>query len=691
MKKQISILRSLTASLLALTMLCALPLFTACGEDSTEPVETPKKELPADAGAITQTPLEDGTIELSVAVIAGAETYRWYKDGESVQNSADRTYLVRKSGNYKVAGVNRNGEGKASEEVKVTLLSELLPATPTKIDARLLPDGSAEISVDEIERATSYRFYRDSELVQEGESRVYIDPKPTVSYGVSGVNEYGEGQACFVTVEWAEPYVAIEATKLAFNDIQIKVDVMGVAGYYAGNTMTEAFVAEDVLASLEMLTPSTQMHYEGALVDFPEPSGEVIMPGISYTIWVVFPKEDSNYTVEDILTFEFTAAELTSGGSINVEAGKPYITQNEVEVELSAEGAYAIHMAWLTEEQQAALTDTAAKAEMLLNATQFEGDSAFANSSTTLVLEPETNVYLMALAIDQEGRYGEIFEQMYTTLPEPKTFTLILDEELCSYTETSASIQWTIEDGEAVETVYYMAPADDNFWLSTLGESFDRAIEYIQIYPTHKNFNKVTNQTSVELTGLTEGRRYVFVAVAFDADGNPSVGDGIFFTPQSNVVFVKRYLEDGTENPEWTASCPTIHVADYCFVKAQFTRLFWTVDLAEGTTGYTTAISAAYVAESFSTEKAWAQDIVANPDNSYSVYYWEPDDPRYPDPNHELGGGSSVSARSTEVFEDKIYYNPRAHGDTKIYVTWKDAQGRLYECVSVDMPIIEAE
>lgn len=622
MKKQISILRSLTASLLALTMLCALPLFTACGSnEENEPTPAPKpveKVLPADAGAITLTEQEDGSVLLSVEPIEHAESYNWYKEGESVQHTASRTYLATESGMYKVAGVNADGEGKSSAEVQVTIKQ---------------PEP----------------------------------PQPE------------------------EPEATIEATKLAFNDIQITADIQGVAGYYAGNMMSEIFVAEEILSYLETMTPSTQMHYEGALVDFPEPSGEIILPGVSYTIWVVFPKEDSNYTVEDILTFEFTAAELTSGGSINVEAGKPYITQNEVEVELSAEGAYAIHMAWLTAEQMEALTETEAKAEMLLNATQFEGDSAFANSSTALVLEPETNVYLMALAIDQEGRYGEIFEQMYTTLPEPKTFTLILDEELCSYTETSASIQWTIEDGEAVETIYYMAPADDNFWVSTLGESFDRAIEYIQIYPTHKNFNKVTNQTSVELTGLTEGRRYVFVAVAFDADGNPSVGDGIFFTPQSNVVFVKRYLEDGTENPEWTASCPTIHVADYCFVKAQFTRLFWTVDLAEGTTGYTTAISAAYVAESFSTEKAWAQDIVANPDNSYSVYYWEPDDPRYPDPNHELGGGSSVSARSTEVFEDKIYYNPRAHGDTKIYVTWKDAQGRLYECVSVDMPIIEAE
>ncbi len=697
MKKQISILRSLVCSLLAMTMLCAMPLFTACGEDTTDPVETPKKELPADAGAITQTPLEDGTVELSVSEIAGAETYRWYKDGESVQNSAELVYLAKESGNYKVAGVNRHGEGKASAEVKITVQlpgEETLPADAGTIEVKMLENGAAELSIAEIERAETYRWYKDGEVAQDGESRTYLAME-SGNYKVAGVNSEGEGKASAeveVTVLLSEEFSAtVEATKLAFNDIQISVLLTGTKAYYGGNTMSAAFVAEDILASLEMLTPSTQTAYEGALVDFPEPSGEVILPGESYTVWIVLPKEDASYTAEDILTFEFTAPELASGGSINVEAGEPYLSQTEVEVELSAKGAYAIHQAWLSAEQMAACTDAAAKVEVLLNATQFEGESAYANSGTSLLLEPESDVYLLAMAIDQEGRYGEIFEQKYTTLPEPKTFTLTIAEELCAYTETTAEIHWNIEDGEAAKVVYYLAPADDNFWLLNLGESFDRAIEYIQINPAHANF-KSTTDSFIELTNLTEGRRYVFVAVAFDADDIPSMGDGIYFTPQSNVVFVSRYLEDGTENPEWTASCPKIEIQDYCFVKGQMTRLFWMVDLAEGTTGYTAAISATYVAETFSTAKAWAQDIMNDPDDAYSVYYWIPDDPAYPDPNDERGtGGMSKGAPSTQVFEDKIYYHPYGVGDMKIYVTWTDAQGRLYECVSADLPVIEAE
>ncbi len=619
MKQEISVLRRMVGSLLALTMLVAAPLFTACSdneEPDPAPAPEPEEVLPADAGEITLTEQEDGTVLLSVEPIEHAESYKWYKEGVSVQNTASRTYLATESGKYKVAGVNGDGEGKASAEVQVT--------------------------------------------IQEPEP-----PQPE------------------------EPEAKVEATKLSFNDIQISVEVKGVEGFYAGNVMTEAFVAEDVLASLEMMTPSTKTSYEGPLTGFPEDSGEMILPGVSYTVWVVFPKSGA-YTAEDILTFEFTAPQLSEGGSINVTAGEPYLTQNEVEVDLTAEGAYAINFVWLTPEQMEACTDAASKVELLLGATQFEGGFATAYSGTSVALEPESDVWLLALAIDQEGRYGQVLEQKYTTLPAPKNFTLTIDQEALAIHETGATISWTLTDGEAAKVVYYYAPADDPFWLNNLGESVETAAEYMIINPTHKNF-KTTTQSYVELTGLTEGVRYTFVAVAFDADENPSKGDGLYFTPQSSVIFVARYLEDGTENPEWTATRPTINVQDFCFLKGQFTRLFWMVGVVDGTTGYTTATSASYVDEYYSTQKAWAMDIKTNPDNNYSVYYWVPDDPNIPDPNHEQGGGTSVSAKTTEVYEDKIYYHPRAHGDTMIYVTWTDADGRLYEPYSIPMPVLEAE
>ncbi len=623
MKKQISILHRMVGSLLALTMLCALPLVTSCDENE-EPTVTPpvEKVLPADAGAISTTKLEDGTFKLSVAAIEHAETYRWYKDGESVQDTEERTYHATESGKYKVAGVNKDGEGKASAEVTVTI-------------------------------------------------------------------EQDPGQDDPVVEEFS---ATVEATKLSFNDIQITVEVKGTEGYFAGNVMKEAFAAEDILSYVETMKPTTEMNYTGSLVDFPEQSGEVILPGVSYLVWIVNQKSEGAYTTEDILTFEFTAPELTSGGSVNVEVIKPFIYQTEVQVDLAADGAYCIYHTYLLEKDYASYGDSTAKIEMLLaSATQTEGATATAYSATSVSLEPETNVWLLAVAVDQEGRYGALLEQMYTTLPEPKNFTLTIDEEGCSYTENSVTIRWNITDGEPVKTVYFFAPADDNFWLSNLGSDFNRAIEFISVNPGNSAFVSTT-ETMVEFTGLTESKRYVFVAVAFDADEMPSMGDGLYVTPQSNVVYISRYLEDGTENPKWTATCPTIHVADYCFQKGQMTRLFWTVDFVEGTTAYTTAIKTDYVKENYSSTKAWTMDIVANPDQMYSVYYWVPDNPNIPDPNHEQGGGRSVSAEVTLVPDNTtIFYHPMGTPDMKIYVTWKDAEGNLYEPVTEDVPVLSVE
>lgn len=100
---------------MSVTLIALLALFTSCQH------EEPLPELPADAGNIAQEVQEDGTVELSIVAIERAETYRWYLDGEEVQNTDARTFIATVSGMYKVAGVNEAGEGKASPEVVVTV------------------------------------------------------------------------------------------------------------------------------------------------------------------------------------------------------------------------------------------------------------------------------------------------------------------------------------------------------------------------------------------------------------------------------------------------------------------------------------------------------------------------------------------------------------------------------------------
>lgn len=73
MKKLFSKSSGIALSLAAVAGL----MLTGCNKEETA-------LLPGDAGVITQTTQDDGSVLLSVDEIANAETYNWYKDGASV-------------------------------------------------------------------------------------------------------------------------------------------------------------------------------------------------------------------------------------------------------------------------------------------------------------------------------------------------------------------------------------------------------------------------------------------------------------------------------------------------------------------------------------------------------------------------------------------------------------------------------
>ena len=80
--------------------------------------------LPDDAGTIQG--LDENTcpariVTLTIAEIAYAETYNWYRNGTIISGATTTTYIVTQSGTYTVAGFNATGEGALSPEKEVTI------------------------------------------------------------------------------------------------------------------------------------------------------------------------------------------------------------------------------------------------------------------------------------------------------------------------------------------------------------------------------------------------------------------------------------------------------------------------------------------------------------------------------------------------------------------------------------------
>lgn len=171
--------------------------------------------VPADAGVISSDGTEsDDPIELTIATIARAATYKWYKDGVEVQNTESRTYTATTSGLYKVAGVNSKGEGGASPERRITINS-LVPGNAGDITVTggiLVSEDPILLRVNAIARATTYKWYKDGVEVQNNNERSYT-ATASGAYKVAGVNSAGEGAAS------SEVNLSIEIIPISVDDM----------------------------------------------------------------------------------------------------------------------------------------------------------------------------------------------------------------------------------------------------------------------------------------------------------------------------------------------------------------------------------------------------------------------------------------------------------------------------------------
>ena len=404
-----------------------------------------------------------------------------------------------------------------------------------------------------------------------------------------------------------------DATVATFSSIDISMKFQGVGTFYGG---FEQFDAEEGV-DLDYIVQTLNREIEWGMAEavFAEDvcedgiftgdpaalvnSYEECQPGANYCLWVV-PTGKTSYTTSDLYVYEFATEDLISGGSIAVVPGDAQPTYTSILVPLTAENAWGIYYAWVEPEMISTIAD---KAEYLMTKgirSVGESVSARTNSNYSLTLKAGSSAVLLAIAIDENGAYGDVFEQTFSTKEvsyNDVTFELSLDGDVTD----KANVKVTVSGGEPTEYYYMYCKKDEYKWTDTFGGSEEAASEFFATAAYTYYFTTVKTLPEggiIELEDLEYGD-YVFVissSTKVDGEKVYSKAKVLEFKRDLNLgTIVSAKDDNGNDNADWVAAKPTVNYVVESV--GDDTSVLWTIsDLPEGWTGFTAVIDSEYTA-----------------------------------------------------------------------------------------------
>lgn len=448
---------------------------------------------------------------------------------------------------------------------------------------------------------------------------------------------------------------SIETVSLSFDEAIIKVTVCNAVQYSGGFKLKSEFNLDQVKreANWKMAPRITDSFvYEGPLTAFPAGGdAAAVSSGQTYVVWVSpYAEGQTTVSTDDIIYKEITVPDITSGGDKTVSVSSFKADFKSVTAVVSSSGARSISACFATSSELASLPSDAAKVSWLKNnASPVVGESGEVSRSD---LVPGTSLTLLAIAIDDSGRYGSVLEYSCSTrIPsfnEDITITLTATNR-----DKTAEVKVSASGAEISRFYYFADRASSSSWTRVLGGSRESAEEFIAInndnYLISNTDEKPFTDGCVVMNNVMIGEEHVVVVMAEDVEGNYSRAFLLTFVPDLNLGdFV--YSNSGS-NSQWVSTKPKVTFGD-CEKDMEFYVINWMVTPASGTTAYTVCVHPNMVA-----------DCTDPRDLAVRIF--------------NLGVEVVPGKTETLVYGDE--YN-------LVYVTWKDAAGNFYEPVSFAVP-----
>lgn len=488
-----------------------------------------------------------------------------------------------------------------------------------------------------------------------------------------------------VIVEFKQPKIAVSVAEATWQTVYLDVTLRGCQTYFVDFASKEEIAqytdpAEFYAEKLWMYDTYSQYgvlkleeDYANSYIEFNEFMNYGasyftdfgLAPGAEYELSILAIQEGKEeYTYEDLVIIPFalndivaaeTPAEITMEAVVDYTSIKPTVTVPETTV--------VMYYTWLDE----VVEDEAAQAELITTlvngyykVNDFEengyviahsNDRYLSNWDVTYNLTPGQTKVMAVVVIDAEGNYT-LKQQAFTTkqVAVNETYTLGVGE--LSIEGGKLNVPVTGLDGAAISKYrYYLV--DTSFWSLKDNETISAEMAI----STHTHYKDITGDDitnplviSQGLSGysykaLVAGTTYKFALVALFADDTVS-----------NVVIVDEVTYDmefvKATDPAWEASKPTFTITS-CIYDAEMDMydVYYKFELPEGVGVYPSIMDPEYL-----------QNQVGK---SAKIRYM-------------------LDNCTTDWDEDGLLNN-YVRDNYKLYFTWQDVDGKLYEVAEVDL------
>lgn len=276
------------------------------------------------------------------------------------------------------------------------------------------PEAVIQLLSDDLIRDSYLKNIDYNGTIADIDSRVTIQPEKSYVVWAIPNNQDKLKADDVLAVMFMQSVLTLNLARTMTFDATIEVILENCDSYYIGISETADY---DINFVLEELAGEWSKDYQkttGGLFSIADiPLNITILPGKSYTIWAALDKP--GLTEKDIITLDCTLSQPRFDGQATVKFTniQTKITEAVALCEPSGD-AVKYYYAYLTADKISTYTtDEALILDYLIK--QKSG------SETTLFeiknLSPESQIYLMAVALDKDEKFGPLTKEKVTTLP----------------------------------------------------------------------------------------------------------------------------------------------------------------------------------------------------------------------------------------------------------------------------------